>query len=293
MNISYWLLGYVKVVAEGDNILDLINLCMQHKLPYREIERAEGGVCFLLRLSHLKTLETLCKNRGIEISVRKKGGLPIWLHGRRHRYGLMVGVIAAAFTVILAQNFIWRIDVIGNQSMTTSEILGVLENYGLKTGSFIPKLNTDKIQNRVLIDTDKISWISVNINGNTASVEVREASGANSETDLTAPANLIATKAGRIVQVQLLGGNAVVKGGDIVTEGQLLVSGLFDSKNDGFRVTRAKGKVYAETSEEFYIKIPYDYQKKVYTGAEYCDKYLNFFGFSVKISKKSGNIYKL
>ena len=293
MNITYFCLGYAEVFAEGECALDLINLCMKYHLPYGKTQQSESGVTFLFRLGRLKALKALCAREGIEISVGKVGGLPIWLNARRHRYGLMLGVISALFLVIFMQNFIWRIDVVGNKSITTEEILNMLDEYGLFEGSYIPKLNTDKIQNRVLIDSDKISWISVNINGNIASVEVREISGATQDTDSNSPANLVASKAGQIVQVQLLSGNVVVAGGDFVQAGDLLVSGIFDSKTEGYRVTRAEGRVYAQTSEEFYIKIPYEYEEKVYTGDEYCDEYLNFFDFSIKISKNSGKTYVL
>ena len=293
MNITYYFLGYAEIFAEGECALDLINLCMQHKLPYGKTRQSEDGVIFIFRLSRLKALKALCAREGIEISVQKVGGLPVWLNERRHRYGLMVGVIAALFLVIFMQNFIWRIDVVGNKSITTEQILDMLDDYGLFEGSYIPKLNTDKIQNKVLIDSDKISWISVNINGNIASVEVREISGATQDVDSDTPANLVASKSGQIVQVQVLSGNVIVAGGDFVEKGELLVSGIFDSKTEGYRVTRAEGKVYAQTSEEFYIQIPYEYEKKAYTGNEYCDQYLNFFNFSIKISKNSGNTYSL
>ncbi len=293
MNITYLCLGYAEVFADGESVLDLINLCMKYHLPYGETRRAPGGVVFLFRLGRLKVLKACCEKEGIEITVKNTGGLPIWLYERRHRYGLMAGVLSALFLVIFMQNFIWRIDVVGNKSITTEEILDMLDDYGLFEGSYIPKLNTDKIQNRVLIDSDKISWISVNINGNTASVEVREISGATQDVGSDTPANLVASKAGQIVQVQVLSGNVIVAGGDLVEAGDLLVSGIFDSKTEGYRVTRAEGKVYAQTSEEFYIKIPYEYEKKVYTGDEYCDEYLNFFNFSIKISKNSGKTYAL
>ena len=293
MNITYYCLGYAEVFAEGERALDLINLCMRYHLPYGEARRATGGVVFLFRLGRLKALKALCERERIDITVKNTGGLPVWLYERRHRYGLMAGVISALFLVIFMQNFIWRIDVVGNKSITTEQILDMLDDYGLFEGSYIPSLNTDKIQNRVLIDSDKISWISVNINGNTASVEVREISGEQQDVDSDAPANLVASKSGQIVQVQVLAGNVIVAGGDFVQEGELLVSGIFDSKTEGYRVTRAEGKIYAQTSEEFYIKIPYEYEKKVYTGDEYCDEYINFFNFSIKISKNSGKMYTL
>lgn len=293
MNITYLCLGYAEVYAEGKHALDLINLCMKYSLPYGKTERESDGVVFLFRLGRLKTLKALCEKEGIEITLKKTGGLPVWLYARRQRYGLMAGVLVALFLVIFMQNFIWRIDVVGNKSITTEQILDFLDDYGLFEGSYIPSLNTDKIQNRVLIDSDKISWISININGNIASVEVREISGSQQDVDVDTPANLVASKSGQIVQVQIISGNVIVAAGDFVEAGDLLVSGIFDSKTEGYRITRAEGKVYAQTSEEFYIQIPYEYEKKVYTGNEYCDEYLNFFDFSIKISKNSGKTYAL
>jgi hypothetical protein len=79
-----------------------------------------------------------------------------------------------------------------------------------------------------------------------------------------------------------------VSSGKFVEKGDLLVSGLFDSNRVGFRYTRASGQVLARTTSEFFIEIPYEYEGIVYTGEEYYDKYLNFFNFSIKISKNYG-----
>lgn len=293
MNLSYFISGYAKISIPTESILPLVNLCMARKLPYGKIRWGEESSIVLVRLTYLQGFITLCGEAGIAVEHVRRGGLPEWIYQRRHRYALFVGIIVALFMIFSAQQFVWRVDVVGNKSITTGEILHLLDGYGLHAGSYIPRLDTDVIQNKILIDCEGISWISVNMNGNTASVEIREASVGDTNGTPDSPANLVASKAGVISEVRLMSGNAQVRSGDIVSEGQLLVSGLFDSKNDGFRVTRAEGEVLAQTSEELYIKIPYDYQEKVYTGAEYCDKYLNFFGFSVKISKKSGNIYKL
>ena len=40
------------------------------------------------------------------------------------------------------------------------------------------------------------------------------------------------------------------------------------------------GKVFAKTVTEFEVEIPYEYEKKVYTGEDFEKKTLNFFNFS-------------
>lgn len=291
MSVAYEIFGYGEVFAEGEYVLSLINLCMTYNLPYGKVYRTSGGVCFLFRLGILKTLEELCRKRNIIIQIRKKGGLPIWIYKHRKRYGLAVGMVIAVFMIVFSQKFIWRIDVTGNETIPTSEILKVLDGQGLYAGSYIKKLNTDRIQNKILYESDKISWISINISGNIASVEIRERERSDTSENEKSPANLVASKSGKIEYLQIMHGNANVKSGDIVSEGQLLVGGIFDSHIDGYRLTRAEGKVFARTTAEFYVQIPYEYEEKVYTRKEYCDEYLNFFDFSIKILKKGGNSY--
>ena len=293
MNISYYLFGYVRVFVARDSVLPLINLCMRYNLPYGNTESVSGGALFIFRLIHFRDLQKTARSEGIEIRIVKYGGIPFLIYERRKRYGLWTGIVLGLLLVFFSQQFIWRIDVVGNSNMTTGEILEFLNDYGLYTGCYIPRIDADKIQNRLLIDSDRISWISVNINGNTASVEVREAEGADKEEESRNPAHLTASKSGQIVEVRVMSGNVVVKAGDFVKEGEMLVSGLFESNTSGLRIERAQGSVYAQTSQEFYIKIPFDYEKKVYTGKEYCEKYLNFFDYSVKFSKNSGNEYML
>ncbi len=288
MNISYYLFGFVRVYAEGENILRLINACMKYNLPYGRTKRFRGGVLFVFRMLHLHDIKTVCKNEKIEYEIILLGGVPAWIYQNRYRVGLWAGIVCSVFLLFFAQKFVWKIDVVGNESITTVEILECLDGYGLRVGTYIPSINADRLQNKLLLDSDKISWVSVNINGNTASIEVRERmTGQSTQSDK--PANLVAKKGGKITHVQIMNGNVMVREGDLVSEGGLLVSGIFDIRDDNFRVTRAEGKVFAQTSEEFYIKIPYEYEKKVYTGEKYCDEYLNFFDFSVKISKNSGN----
>ena len=117
-------------------------------------------------------------------------------------------------------------------------------------------------------------------------MQIRERASADRGETVTRPANLIATKAGVIEEVRIYRGNVVVSHGKYVEKGDLLVSGLYDSNIDGFRYTRAAGEVLARTTTEYYVEIPYEYEKTVYTGEEYCDKYLNFFDYSINISKK-------
>ncbi len=289
MNISYLFLGSIKVCVDYDNITPLLNLCMYYSIPYSDFRAEKDKVTLSFRIAAYKKMKKEAEMRGIMYTVEDRKGLPFIIGKYKYRYGLYIGLIAAAFLIFFSHRFVWDIEVIGNESITSSEVCEILRDQGFKRGSYIPLVNTDKIENKILMDSDKIAWISVNIIGTVAEVEIREREMPKSESVSLKPANLVAKKNGIIEEVRIYRGNVVVGAGKYVKKGELLVSGLYDSVQVGFRYTRAAGEIYAKTVEEFYIEIPYEYEKKVYTGVEYCNKYLNFFDYSMNISKKYGN----
>lgn len=289
MNPSYFFLGSVTVSADYDSITPLLNLCMYYCIPYSDFKAQRDRVTMTFRLSAFKKMKKEAEARGIAYNVEKKRGIPIFLEKYKYRVGIYLGLVCALALIVCSHRFVWDIEVTGNESVTSSEIREILREHGFTVGSYIPGVNTDRIENRILIDSDKISWISINIIGTVAEVQVRENVVPERDETPRSPANLVAKKSGLVEEVRIFRGKAMVGAGKFVEKGDLLVSGLFDSVQEGFRYTRAAGEIYARTVEEFYIEIPYEYEKKEYTGVEYCDKYLIFFDYSMNISKKSGN----
>ena len=287
MNPTYFFLGCVTVKADYDNIAALLNLCMYYCIPYTDFTAESDGVSLTFRLADLRKIKKEASARGIEYEIIRKGGLPRFFDRYKYRFGIFLGIVFAALIVFLSERFVWDINVVGNESITSSEVRELLEAEGFSVGTYIPSVNTDRIENKILMNTDRISWMSINIIGTVAEVQIRELAPPQSEDISVNPANLVAKKSGLVEEVRIFSGNVVVSAGKYVEKGDLLVSGLYDSLQLGIRYTKAAGEVYARTTTEFYVEIPYDYEKKVYVGEEYFDKYLNFFDYSINISKNS------
>lgn len=288
MNPSYFFLGAVRISADYESITPILNICMQKCIPYSDFEAGREGVALTFNFSAFKRLKREAAARGISYRIIEKRGVPVIFDRYKYRFGIYFGLVCAIALIIASHSFVWDIEVTGNTNVTTAEIRELLRSHGFGVGSYIPGVNTDKIENMILIDNDKISWISINIVGSVANVEVRENTSHEKSDESDSPANLIAKKSGIVEEVRILNGNVVVGAGQYVNKGELLVSGLYDSAQEGFRYTRAEGEVLARTVEEFFIDIPYEYEAKEYTGVEYYDKYLIFFDYSMNISKNSG-----
>ncbi len=270
---------------------ELLNICLQNGINYTAFTCCEdGSISFCTTLASARRLSKLCAACGVHIEVDSKRGLPWFFYRHRRRAGLALGILSAIVLMMLSSRFVWDVRITGNVNMTEDEIAQELRACGLHVGAYIPDIQTGTLENRILIASDRISWVSVFLDGTVARVQVIEHSIAPDSEDKTRPANLIAAVDGQIEVVQLYRGNCVVVRGQAVKKGELLVSGIYDSNVSGYRWTRAAGKVMARTEHCFTVEIPLAYEQKQTSKPQCAEVRLNFFDFSFKIFKNSGNL---
>lgn len=290
MNPILFLTGSRRVRADAQNSTAVLDICLRYGIPYSDFFCADdGSIGFSVSLRAAKRLSRLCASQGIELRILQSGGMPLLLWRYRRRAGLMIGILLSVVLLILSGRFVWDVRVQGTAEMSEAEVLEELRACGFGVGSYIPRVQTEKLENRVLIASDRISWIAIRIDGTVAQVQVIEHTSAPSEEDRTKPANLIAAMDGQIELIELYRGNAIVGIGQAVRRGELLVSGLYESQTVGVRYTRAAGKILARTEREFRVEIPLSYQEKVFQEEKCAGITLNFFNFSLKIFENSGN----
>lgn len=291
MNAVLFLSGYRRISTDRENAAALLNLCFVEGIPYAGFaNESDGGISFCVSLSMAKRLFSLCERKGIAVTLSHGEGLPCLLWRYRRRAGLMLGALIAVILLVISQRFVWDVRVKGNEMMSESEILAELRACGFGVGSYIPDLNTPALENRILITSDRISWISIHMEGTVAVVQVIEHKPpVPAETDTKKPANLIAACDGQIEYLQLYRGAPVVVVGQAVKKGELLVSGIYDSALDGYRYTRAAGMVMARTKHTVTVEIPLSYEEKVSAAPETDEMWLYFFDFSLKFYKSTGN----
>ncbi len=286
VDIIDFILGYEQIVFDATFAAEVINICINSSIICHDQKNDGKYMSLRCTLRNAKKLKMLCAQNGISVVSAEEKGLPRLLGRYRKRYGIFVGLLLCAVLIFLSGRFIWDIRIEGERNLPEAEVRQILEVCGLKIGSNISRLKTDVIQNRVLIASDKISWIAINLSGTVAHVEVRERQTGNGSVDPES-ANLVAICDGQIEVFEEVRGNIIVKKGDFVKEGDLLVGGIYDSEAQGFIYTCAKGKVMARTEEKHHIEIPLKYEKKVATGESFCEKYLIFFNKSIKIYSNS------
>ena len=188
-------------------------------------------------------------------------------------------------SIFALSNFVWNIEIEGNNLISSEEILEELNRNGIKQGELKYKINTQKVIEKMRLNDERISWIGIKIDGTNAKVTIVEAVAKPDILDENEYCDIVASKDGIITKINVTNGTALVKEGDVVENGRKLIGGWMEGKYTGVRYMHASGDIeakvwYIQEKTESLIQ-----QEKVKTNAEE-NKY------AVTLNKNTINFYK-
>ena len=282
---DYMRSAYRISVAASDAGL-VLDILVAADIPFHDMRTEDETFSFLLYAPYYKEYARLRGERRYRRETRTALGLRALLTRYRKRKGLLIGFFLASFLIVFSSFFIWDITVTGADAIPEAVILEALENRGVKLGAFVPSVDTEYVEQVMILDVDGLSYVSIHLRGTAAEVEVRERRTDAEIEDRQTPSNLVAAFDGQIEALQITGGVASVKLGDIVRKGDLLVSGVIDSNALGYRLVRARGEVLARTTLTYQTEIPYQTEEKVYTGRFFSQKSIKIFSKTIKLFGK-------
>ena len=255
--ISDFVRGTVSLALFGAFPAGVLNAAAREGVEFWAAESEDANT---LRLksweSELPAWERLARRAGCEVRVLGRSG------GRRafrrllHRPGLLAGLALAAVLLTASTLFVWDVDVRGNETLSRAEILRALEDSGFGVGSFWPGVNTDVLRSEVMLRLPQLAWMTVNVSGSRAVAAVVERAEKPEMYDAAARTDLVAARGGLIRHMNVLAGAPCAEPGQIVAEGQLLVSGDLESLTGARRAVCARGSVMADTWYELNAVCP-------------------------------------
>lgn len=271
--------GYVRFFATGVFLERFLNMAVRKNINIWEVSKSENTLSACTDVRSYKSLRPYAKKTGVRLRVRERHGLPFQLRRYRKRVGLLAGVLIFLLFLCVMGQFIWRIEVTGNSVVATDEILSTVGGLGLKTGAFRGKLNVREMERSALRGLQRLSWIAINIDGSTATVEVRErVMPPEMFPENSAPCNIVAAHTGLITYMEVYEGQSILKVGDTVQQGDIIVSGIIENKQGQDDYKHARAKVLAQTEYEITVEQPLVKQEKVFTGQRKHRRYLRLFG---------------
>ncbi|MGV8145636.1 MAG: sporulation protein YqfD [Alkaliphilus sp.] len=244
--------GFATVRLEGLGLEKIVNFCVNNNIDIWDVDRKQYTLLeFKINLRDCKSLKKFSKKRGFRVCIIRKNGCVVWTNRIIKRKVLAIGAFFSFIILLYLSGFVFRIDVVGNNIICDVDILTKLEIAGFKIGARHQNIDVRAVENYLMIHISELAWIGIDINGIYAKIKVVEKIPSPNKIDKSIPTNILATKDAVIERIIARNGDAVVKKGDIVATGDLLISGvLFRDSIDYPIFTHALGEVYARTFYE-------------------------------------------
>ncbi len=225
-SLIYYLTGYVELLIRGPQLEKFINLASNAGLSLWDIRRV-GAEVMQIKMQAGSFLQTrnLVKRSKTNVKVLKKVGFVFMLRRIWKRKFFLIGALLCLGLLVYLSNFVWVIQIEGFEGAARERLYRELNHAGLRRGIKREKLLNEKrlIEQEVLIHTKQAVWLGITIRGVVAEVRVIER---KSPPAASAGNDLIALREGVITKLVVVRGTPVVKEGDSVARGDLLISGL-------------------------------------------------------------------
>ena len=260
VSILRYIKGQVRFKATGSSPERLLNLAAARGIPLWDPQPVEGGIAAGMSARDYRRIRPLARRARVKTQVTERSGLPFFLRKCRGRSGLFAGAAAGMILLVVLSQFLWSYEIVGADHISEQAIRGVLAQNGIVPGVPKASLDVERVERGCLRQLDTLSWMSVNLQGCTACVEVRE-KDKKPEIMRLEPANIKAARDGVITDIRVRQGFTQIKKGSGVVKGQLLVSGVNQTGQGGTRFVRADADILAEYTEEKKLDLPaaFDY----------------------------------
>ena len=292
LNLWQYIRGYVTIEVRGFSIERFMNMAAHRGLYIWNVSYHGASVRMNVSIKGFRRLKDLAQKTNSRFRIVDKKGAPFAIHRLRKRIIFPIGIVFFIALLYYLSGFIWLVEIQGNERVENEQILVFLDEHGLSVGVRKADIDRFAIERELIIHFDDISFINIGIRGTRAQVTVAETLPQEVTVDKSMPCDIIAKRDGVISSIFVSTGTPMVREGDVVLAGDVLVSGTIVAGADYEVVitgyTHAVASVRSRRYHEMNFYINQDRILKDFTGntrTAFCihllNKELNIFGASI------------
>lgn len=285
--------GGARVKVQGLNLDRLLAALLKEGFKLYNLKRPSYQVMvFSVKARQKKALAAALKKQGYKFAFEKDYGAPAALKKLSVRWGLIAGFILCAAGAAVYSGYVWDIRIEGTERIKNSEVTALLSDMGVGGGCKKKDIDRDAVAVTLNTKLEAAADVTVQLKGTSLIIRIYETLIKDGDGAGEIPYSIKAASDAIITKVLVLDGTALVKPGDIVKKGAILIAGYNLDAEGNMTETRAKGEVTGKvffTAENVFFTEREEY---IRTG-NFCEtRSLTIMGLAVSL-KKDINPYAL
>lgn len=283
LSILRFFKGYVDFSVSGKYPERFLNSAFRAGVSIWSQKSENGTIKAKMYAGDYKRSRIKARKTGVRLKVIKRHGLPFFVNRNKNRVGLLTGSVLFFLIIFFMSSFVWTVNIEGVTDVSQNDIREALKECGVYEGALTSEIDVQWAKRQLSHKYPMITWSAINIHGSNVDVIIKEGQEKN-KPDISTPADIVAKKDGFIIAMETRDGANMVKLGDSVLKGQLLVSSAMVLEETDTRFVRAQSKIMAQTSE--IVEFTADKNIELITSAKEPVKRLGIsvFNFNLPIS---------
>lgn len=269
-----------------------VNLIWKNGVHIKNLKKENITTMIMdVNLRDYDKIEEIAKKTKTKIKIIKRRGFAFFLIKVKRRIALVLGTLLFMGILYYLSTFIWNIEISVDHNLSPYEIRQQLSSFGIKPGINKRNVNVYDIEEKLIKNNENIMWVRARVEGAKLKISAAERQSPPNIIAEGSPCNLAARKDGEVVRVYTKAGTPVVKKGDMIRKGQVLVKGEQGKEGATYQV-HAVGDVICRTFYEEVKQVKIDTVKKERTGNKIENIYLNIKGKNIYLKKSVNKFSK-
>jgi len=250
--------------------VELTSACVEETLEsisrrgisvYQVKRKNDLTVTFSILRRDWYALSEMSQKRGETLQIIRRAGFFWTAKHMSARPVLLVGILTIIFGTMWIPRHVMFVQVEGNTSIPTCQILESAEKCGICFGATRSLVRSEQVKNELLSLVPELQWAGVNTRGCVAVISVREKTVENKATEKPAVSSIVASRDGIVTDCTAVRGTLLCAPGQAVQQGEVLISGYTDC-GISIRAASAEGEIYAETQRQLRAITPIQWQRR-------------------------------
>ena len=273
VGILQFLKGYVRIKIWGVSPERFLNLCSNKNILLWDIRKDGNVYTMCISLNGFLQLRPIARKTGVRAVILQRYGLPFLLPKLLKRKVFFVGLLLCVAFWIISYRFIWDISLDGNYQITQEVFQDFLAAQQVYVGMQKEDLDIGALEKEIRRTFPEVTWTSAKLSGTRLEISIKE----NDAPIITEQPrdqggqDLVSEYSGIVTSMIVRSGVPMVKIGDTVEEGTLLVEGRIPIYNEDSTIreylyTTADADITVEHTMIYQDTLPKSYIQKTYTG---------------------------
>lgn len=290
MKLSQYITGMGIYTITGADPGVCLNRLTTEGIDLRQVERIdEFTLSFTADLKREKDILTMAEKAYCQGRCTAKYGLLRDIRKVLCRPLLILSVLWGMILPFFFGSLVWKIQIDVENPTVRYRIRHVLRDAGVEIWSETKNIDPQMLKYTLLQQIPELSWVAVNPRGGKITVLGCLRQSAPTDRASKEPCHLVSVAQGVITEATVSEGMSLVKVGDSVKKGQILVS-AYEDYGLYLRAVCAQGEIYGQTWHSGTVITPSIRRIKQYTGRSWQETYILFGRKSINLSGSSSNL---